>query len=96
VRKLLLAGAVVFGLAACTGDGGDAVLSACEAWTGVVKTATVGITAGEWSDDQIATLESWRPLADGVCLGERPVNGVPDLAVVQQALIAIAVSSGGN
>lgn len=97
MKKLLAIPVVALVLAACEigGGGGNAVLAACEAWTAGIRVVTVSITAGEMSDADIATVERLAPIVNGVCLGERPVAGVPDLSVVHQAILQLAIIQGG-
>ena len=95
MRKLLLAPVFALMLAACT-VGGHSVLVSCEVYAGALKTLAIERASGNLSDSQVATVNKWRPILNGVCLAETPPAGTDAFDTLEAGLIALARIQGGS
>lgn len=93
-RNAVLAGVLV--LSACAGfAGGRSVLTGCEVYAGALKTLAVERAAGNLSAGEVAVVEHWRPILNGVCLRGTPAAGSDAFATLEAGLIALAGMRGG-
>jgi len=102
MRNLLI-GLVLFVAACANADNSpevqaiQRVTQACATYDATLRSLALLRAGGHLSESQIATVDQWRPIMNGICIGE-----VPDIAAdslldtAEKALLELSKIEGGS
>ena len=91
-------------LGACAGSGNSSevqavqrVTQACATYDATLRSLALMRAGGNLSDNQIAMVDTWRPIMNGICTGEVPATAAAGLLdTAEKALFELSKIEGGS